>query len=401
MKSKELMNNICVVHYSEIAIKGGNRIFFEKQLINNIKRALEPHRFDKIRRLRGRIVIFLASDVDETEIEVRLQHVFGIAVFSFGRVVPANLKVIKSVGWEMMRNMEFESYRITTKRGQKEFPQNSVQINHEVGAYVEEKSGKRVDLKNPEATLFIEITEQGALLYTKKIQGLRGLPVGSSERAVSLLSSGIDSPVASYLMLKRGVQVIYAHFHSQPFTSRASQENTEKLVQVLSRYQYYSKVYFVPFIDIQKEIMAKSPARLRVLLYRRYMVRLSERIAWEEKARALITGENVGQVASQTLSNIRVVAEVTPLPILRPLAGFDKEEIIQKAQSIGTFEISIAPYEDCCSLFVPDKPATKALPRSLAEAELQLDMKAMLDDAMARAEVKTYNWPAKETGATS
>lgn len=383
------MQHIVVVHYGEIALKGENRVFFEKQLIRNIKRVLPRGSIDAIKRQRGRVIIHLTCDAGECDAEARLRRVFGIANFGFGVEVPKDLDAIKEVGWELLRDMNFDSFRVEARRAQKDFPFNSMQINQEVGAYIYEKCQKRVDLSNPQATLFVEVTESSIFLYTRKIQGIRGLPVGVSERAVCLLSSGIDSPVASYLMLKRGVNLIYAHFHSQPFTNPASQENTERIVQVLNQYQFTSKVYFIPFIDIQKEIMAKAPSELRVLLYRRYMVRLSERIARLEKARALVTGENVAQVASQTLSNIRVVGEVTSLPILRPLAGFDKQEIVELAKRVGTYEISIAPYEDCCTLFVPDNPATKAHPRSLADAERELVTPALVDDAMSRAEIKT------------
>ena len=253
-----------------------------------------------------------------------------------------------------------------------------------------ERCRKRIDLKNADATCFIEVTEKGALMYTEKISGLRGLPIGVSERAVSLLSSGIDSPVASFKMLKRGVNLSYVHFHSQPFTSSASQDNTGKLVELLAGYQLRAKLYLIPFIEIQKHIMTHAPERLRVLLYRRYMVRLAEIVARKEKAMALVTGENVGQVASQTLSNIRVVAEVTDLPILRPLAGYDKEEIIEVARQIGSFEISTAPYEDCCSLFVPQKPETRARPEIMLKAEAGLEMDELMRDAIDRTELRVF-----------
>jgi len=194
------------------------------------------------------------------------------------------------------------------------------------------------------------------------------------------------------MLLKRGVKLTYVHFHSQPFTSQASQELTEKLVGHLTRHQYDAKAYFIPFTDIQKEIMANGPQALRVLLYRRYMVRLATQVAWKEKAKALVTGESVAQVASQTLSNIRVVGEVTPLPVLRPLAGFDKDEIVARAKAIGTFEISTQPYEDCCSLFVPDNPATKSHPQALQQAEKHLEVDDLMACALAEAEVKTFQF---------
>lgn len=381
---------IIVVHYSEIALKGNNRVYFEKQLVNNIRRACPRKSFREINRLRGRIVIYLSASCDTLEVQKSLATIFGISHFSFGLFVNKDIETLKEEGWKLLKELTFDSFKVRTKRAQKEYPLTSVQINQQVGAFIVEKSGKKVDLGNSDETLFIEIAEKGALLYLEKVKGLGGLPVGTNEAAVSLLSSGIDSPVSSYMILKRGVKLIYAHFHSQPYTNPASQENTEKIIEQLTRFQLYAKAYFIPFIDIQKEIMAKAPSALRVLLYRRYMVRLSERIAKIENAKALVTGENVGQVASQTISNIRVVAEVTGLPILRPLAGFDKDEIIERAKEIGTFDISIQPYEDCCSLFVPKNPATKASPKELYLAEKSLEMDVLLDRAIEQSEIKEF-----------
>ncbi|MFQ5706286.1 MAG: tRNA uracil 4-sulfurtransferase ThiI [bacterium] len=379
-----------VIHYGEIALKGNNRRFFENKLIKNIKRALQGLAFDEVERLQGRFLVHLPEEAAETMLTSRLKYVFGISHFSLGLAVPREMRFIKEAAWALLQDLPFDSFKINTKRAEKDFPLNSVEINREVGAFVQERCGKRVDLSHPQATCFIEIAGPYALLYTEKVPGLRGLPVGVSERAVSLLSSGIDSPVASYLMLKRGVQVVYTHFHSQPFTSKASEENVQRLVEILSKYQFRARVYFIPFIDLQKEIMARCPQRLRVLLYRRYMVRLAERIAEAENATALVTGENVGQVASQTLSNLRVVGEVTGLPILRPLAGYDKEEIIQLAKQIGTYQTSIEPYEDCCSLFVPANPETRANPEDLAKAERLLNnVESLMAEALASAKLQT------------
>ncbi len=393
------IQRIVVIHYGEIAIKGQNRRFFEKQLIKNLKRAMPLEAYSEIRRQRGRIVIMLSPQADEGEIEASLMRVFGIANFSFGVRVANDMARIKDAGWKLISGQTFETFRVQARRSFKQFELNSVEINRELGAFIRERCNKTVDLDNADMSLHVEVTERGTFLYTRKIRGLRGLPVGVSERAVCLLSSGIDSPVASYLMLKRGVSLVYVHFHSQPFTNPASQENTRRLVEILSRFQFYARLYSVPFIDIQKEIMARAPVELRVLLYRRYMVRLAEKIAAREKARALVTGENVAQVASQTLSNIRVVGEVTPLPILRPLAGYDKEEIVTLAKKIGTFDTSIQPYEDCCSLFVPENPATKAHPRSLHHAENDLSLSSLMEDALARAEIEIVRCDRRHTAA--
>lgn len=392
IKTPQVMKHIIVVHYAEIAIKGNNRKYFEKQLVTNIKRALPSGVYSQIRRLRGRIVIFLNSDFDAANFVKPLQSVFGVSHFSLGCIVEKQLSLINDEAWRQISQIKFDSFCVRTKRAYKQFSITSVEMNRQVGSHLFDKCAKRVDLSTPDVTVYIEIVELGALIYTQKISGAKGMPVGVSERAVSLLSSGIDSPVASYLMLKRGIDLIYVHFHSQPYTNIASQENTERIVKVLAQSQYYSKIYFVPFVDIQKEIMAHASAELRVLLYRRYMIRLAEQIGIKERCRALVTGESVGQVASQTLSNIQAVSQIARLPILRPLCGADKEEIVQQARKIGTYEISTEPYEDCCSLFVPDNPATKVHPDRLNSAERNLDMEALLTAAFEQTVFKEIRY---------
>ncbi len=388
---------VVLIHYGEIALKGKNRSFFEKRLARNIKTVLASVGSAKVERLYGRFIVSFSPPVPEDRVvRKRLERVFGIANFSFAVSVPQDLTAIKAAAWDCLKDETFDSFKISASRAEKHFPLNSVEINREVGAHVQQHCNKRVDLNNPDCTCFIELVANRALVYCEKIRGLRGLPVGVSERAVSLLSSGIDSPVASYLMLKRGVDLVYVHFHSQPFTDQASQENAARLVQVLSRYQYRAKIFFVPFIEIQKQIMTSAPAELRVLLYRRYMLRLAERIAVAEKARALVTGDSVGQVASQTLSNLRAVSEAAHLPILRPLAGYDKEEIVEKAREIGTFEISIAPYDDCCSLFVPRNAETRAHPRAIHAAERRLELDELMKQALERAEVRIIEMELEE-----
>jgi len=380
------VKKVIIIHYGEIAIKGENRTFFEKKLVKNIKNSIKSQDYEQIKRLRGRIVIYLTDLADKVVLEAQLKNVFGIAYFSFGVSVDRDIELIKKQAWQLVARREFDTFCIRTKRAQKDFPLNSVEISQEVGGFVFEQCQKKVDLNNPHVAIYIEITEKEALLFTHKIEGLRGLPVGVGERAISLLSSGIDSPVSSYLMLKRGVQLVYVHFHSYPYTSQASQENTERLVTTLCKLQYHSKVYFVPFIDIQKEIMAKAPAQYRVLLYRRYMIRIAEAIAEKERCRALVTGENVGQVASQTLTNIWSVGQVATLPILRPVAGFDKEEIIEVAKEIETFKLSTEPHGDCCSIFLPQNPATKSRLEDILKEEKKINMDKWVKDVVKKIE---------------
>jgi len=386
----EKFEKCLVVHYGEIALKGENREWFEARLRRNLKRALKGVAFADVQRLHGRLLVRLNDDAPREKVIARLQRVFGITYFAEALRTAQDLQAIKAAAWESMRHRRFETFKVEAKRSQKSFPMNSMQLNAEVGAYLQQLSQAKVKLEEPELTCHIEIVDNYALIYAGKVDGPGGLPVGVSERAVVLLSSGIDSPVAAYKMLKRGVRLVFVHFHSYPATSRASIDNATELVRVLTQYQFRSKLYLVPFLDIQQQTMLVAPPPYRVILYRRAMMRLAEAIAQREGAQALITGENVAQVASQTLSNLRVIEEATTLPILRPLAGEDKQDIIALARRIGTYEISIEPYEDCCSLFVPRHPTTRASLEKVNAIEAELQMEPYLEKAIQGAEVKVF-----------
>ena len=381
-----------LIHYHEIGLKGKNRGKFERRLMTNITRALKDVPCGKLERLSGRMMLALTSESPIDVIRERLSTVFGIANFSEAVVAKRNIEAIRETTWALAQKADFESFKIVTKRGDKTFPLNSDQINRDVGKHIQTLSGARVLMDNPDLICFIEIAPQRIFIYAEKIPAPGGLPVGSNERAVSLLSSGIDSPVASYKIMKRGVKLTYVHFHSQPYTNRNSQRNTEDLVRLLTRHQYVSDLYLVPFVEIQRHIMTRAPASYRVILYRRAMLRIAEAIAQKVDAHALVTGENVGQVASQTLSNIRAIEEVTLLPILRPLAGDNKEEIINEARRIGTYQISIEPYEDCCSVFVPKHPETRANLEKVREIESTLDLAPLIIQTLEQTERKTFKF---------
>jgi len=246
-----------------------------------------------------------------------------------------------------------------------------------------------VDLHNPDIILYIEITEKFAFLYTKKFAGCGGLPLGVSSKAVSLISGGIDSPVASFLMMKRGVENIFVHFYSTQQGYEQSLEKVRDILRVLKKYQQTVKVYFVPFSDVQKEIVLKTKADFRVVLYRRIMFLVANEIAVKEKAKALITGESVGQVASQTLENMLAVEEAVILPVLRPLAGWDKQEIMDLAKKIETYEVSILPHLDCCSMFAPEHPSTKADLKQVKKQEKKLKVKKLIKKALKECQVET------------
>lgn len=391
MLSKLPTHIIC--HYSEIGLKGKNRIFFERKLKENIKHALNafiPDSFITIKRLRGRFLIVLTKSGQESISNIKkvLMNIFGLAYFAFAYESESDLDIIKIDSLELMKRLEFNTFRVTARRIDSKFPYTSQELNEEVGAEILEKLNKKVNLKYPEATCFIDVLDEGTFLFTEKIQSIKGLPVGVSGTAIVMLSGGIDSPVAAYYAMKRGMRVIYVHFHSVPLVSEASVEKVRDTVAILKKYQPKSKLYLMKFASIQQQILVDCYEKLRVILYRRYMMKIAEKVAELENAKAIYTGEALGQVASQTIENITVVEESVKLPILRPLIGFDKIEIIAKAQEIGTYEISILPHEDCCTLYVPKHPATKARLIDVQKNEASLDSESLINDSLETAEIE-------------
>jgi len=376
-----------ICHYAEIGLKGKNRRFFEEKLVENIKKALPGNSFQKVRRISGRILVELEDKIREDLIKNALKNVFGLAYFAFAVNCQQEIEIIKEKAVELLKDKKLKSFRIDTKRSEKDFSLTSQQINEKVGAWVVQKLNKKVKLKNPDITCFIEIVEKYAFLYFKEIPGPGGLPVSVSGKAISLLSGGIDSPVASFYGQRRGIEIIFLHFTSFPFTKQTSVEKAKEIVKILNKFQFQSKLYLVPFTAIQKEILLRTAAKLRVVLYRRFMFRIAEILAKKVRAKALITGESVGQVASQTLENIGAIEEVVKLPVLRPLIGQDKEDIIKKAKEIGTFDISILPGEDCCQRFLPKHPETKADLPEVKKEENKLNVEKLIGEAIKKAKV--------------
>ncbi|MFT5365149.1 MAG: thiamine biosynthesis protein ThiI [Candidatus Latescibacterota bacterium] len=379
-----------LIHYHEIGLKGKNRGKFEQRLQRNIDRSLKNVPRGAVRRLHGRMILELTPESPLDVIRERLSQVFGVANFSEAVTVDRNIEALRETAWALAQKAEFKSFRMSTRRSDKSFFMTSEEINRDVGAYVKERSGAQVKMKGADLEIYIELAASRFFVYAEKVSAPGGLPVDANERAMSLISSGIDSPVASYKIMKRGVHLTYVHFHSQPYTDRNSQRNTEELVNILNRYQYVSDLYLVPFVEIQRHIMTHTLESYRVILYRRCMVRIAAALAEKANCQALVTGDNVGQVASQTLANMRAIEEVTLMPILRPLAGDNKEEIIDVARKIGTYEVSIEPYEDCCSVFVPKHPETKAKLDMVHKIEAQLDLDAMIAQTLEQVELKTF-----------
>jgi len=370
-----------VIHYAEIGLKGQNRPFFEKRLEKNIKKSFERDEitFKSIERKYGRILVKLSENPELSRINKTLSNIFGIANFSFAVKVKSKIEEIENKAVEILKVENFQTFKIDTRRSDKKFPMKSMEVNEKVGQKVVDNLKKNVDLENPDKTVFIEITWDGAFIYLEKIDSLGGLPVGTGNKTLVLLSGGIDSPVAAYLLNKRGVENIFIHFYSCLHTGQASINKAKKIVEILNKYQFKSKLYLVPFIEIQREILDQSPPSLRILLYRRFMFRIAEKLAEKQKACVLTTGESVGQVASQTLENIKAISESIEIPILRPLIGFNKEEIISLSKKIGTYETSILPCQDTCTQFMPDHPETKATIRQIKKAEENLDLDKLIE----------------------
>jgi tRNA uracil 4-sulfurtransferase len=392
------MERFIVVHYNELGLKKGNRDYFENRLCSNISRTLADCNIGPVRRISGRLLVYLHADSDVMQIKKRMASIFGVAHFAEAWSLSQDLEELEAAAWKLIEGRKFESFRIDTRRGTKTFPMTSVQINQRVGAYVQERCGARVDLENAELTCWIEIVEKYALVYVERLAGPGGLPSGTSGKVVVLLSGGIDSPVAAWKMIKRGCTAVFVHFHSFPYTNKESQEKAKQIAALLSYYQLKSKIYLVPFAEVQRHIMVDTPLDTRVIMYRRYMMRLAAQIARKEKARVLVTGDSVGQVASQTIENIDVISRAVDMPILRPIVGDDKLEIVAVAQRIGTYDISILPDQDCCSLFVPKHPETRARLIDVEKSENRLNVDGAMRQALEGAEV-LLQYPAYETRA--
>lgn len=384
---------VLLVHYHEIALKARNRPFFVNQLVRNLKRATADFPVRRIQKLPGRVLLELAGENAAQEVAERVRRVFGVANCCSALRCDLDLEALKDTAAKALAGRPFQTFRVTARRAYKTFPLTSPQLNEILGTFVLERFPARVDLKNPELTLFVDILPKEAFIYLEKVPGPGGLPVGVAGRVIALLSGGIDSPVAAYRMMRRGCQVSFVHFHGAPFLDRRTQEKAREIVKLLTRYQYTSRLYLVPFGEVQQEVVVNTPAPYRVLLYRRLMARIAEHLASLEGAKALVTGESLGQVASQTLENLTVIEEAVKLPLLRPLIGMDKEEITEQAKEIGTYEISIQRDQDCCTLFVPRHPATRATMDDIGRAEMTLDLDRLVQAGAERADLEAFTSP--------
>ena len=382
-----------VVHYQEIALKGKNRPWFLGRLVRNLRRALSGLDIVSVRALMGRIEIQLGPGTSREAAAERVRRVFGIANFSFARRTTLDLDSLASAINDDLGDRTCRSFRVSARRADKRYPLTSPQIEREVGGRIKEARHWTVNLDDPELTIHVEVLSTDAFYYFGKERGAGGLPTGTAGKVVCLLSGGIDSPVAAHRMMKRGCSVTFVHFHSYPILTRASIEKARELVRLLTTWQQHSRLYLVPFGDLQQQVVLSVPGPHRVIMYRRLMMRIAQAIAYRRHAQALVTGDVVGQVASQTLENIGVINDVATLPVFRPLIGMDKDEIVEQAVRLGTYPISIIPDQDCCTLFTPRNPVTRGRLNEVQTLEAALPIDEMVDRAVKGAVVEDFDFP--------
>ena len=382
-------NSALVVKYAEIHLKGLNRPFFERKLVEKIQEALsdaQPH----VVREQGRIFVYDLPEEHLEEYARRLQKVFGIHSVSIAACGEKTWEDVRALGIRLMAAYrdEQKTFKVFARRADKRFPMTSEMICRELGGeLLQAYPNLKVDVHHPEIPLTVEIRQDKAFLYTGEIPCAGGMPVGTNGKAMLLISGGIDSPVAGYMIAKRGVSLAAIHFYSYPYTSERARDKVVELAQIVSQYAGAFDLYLVPFTEIQTTIYDKCPSSETTVLMRRLMMKIAERTARACGALALITGESIGQVASQTIESLAVTNDAVDMPVFRPLIGFDKEEIIERAKKIGTFETSILPYEDCCTVFVPQHPVTRPQVQKLRESEALVDFEPMIEEAVRNTEV--------------
>lgn len=387
------MTHTLVIHFLELSLKGKNRSWFVDQLVRSIRLLLAGLGVSHVRHVQGRIEARLGENKNWPEVCARLAGLPGIANFASAVETVADVDKI----WEAMRPMldgrTPESFRVKVRRVNKQFPIESPVVERDLGERVIAATGWKVNLSRPELTLWVEALGEHALVYADREPGAGGLPLGTGGKVLCLLSGGIDSPVAAWRLIRRGCTALFVHFHAYPILSIASQDKARELVGILAKRQLKSRLFLVPFGSVQQQVVLAVPPPLRVVIYRRFMVRIAEEIARRNNALALVTGDVVGQVASQTLENIAAVHQVATMPILRPLISCDKEEITAEAREIGTYETSILEDQDCCSLFNPPLPSTRTTPRLVEEAERALDVPALVAMALDGVTTETFKFP--------
>lgn len=378
-----------LIRYGELALKKKNRAQFIDQLVKNISEKLAPFPEVSVVQTRGRLFVELNGH-DSKPIISKLTEVFGIVGMSPARKVQSDLQILKEEAFQLIQSQPkpITTFKVVSKRTDKQFPYSSDELNREIGGYIlSQKSGLKVDVHHPDLFVHVEVRGRFSYIYGNDILGLGGLPVGVSGSVMLLLSGGIDSPVAGYLMAKRGAKLFAVHFHSFPFTSERSKQKVIDLARHLTRYTGGIRLLIVPFTEIQTQINQHCYSSYSITIMRRFMMRISESLARKHGCLALVTGESLGQVASQTLESMNVINEAANLPILRPLIGMDKLEIVNLGKKIGTYETSILPYEDCCTVFLPKAPKTKPRLHVVEKQEQLLDIEQLVEEAVEKTEI--------------
>ncbi len=385
------MKKIFIIKYGEIALKGLNKPYFEKKLMTRIKKVLKDIEILDLYRSDGILYLEVSQDEAENRIINLVRKVFGIAYISIAIEVKTDMDEIvqEALAYtqRLLQEKPYESFKVVTKRGNKRFPLTSPEISSQIGGYIYKHiENMKVDIHNPDLVIYLDIRNEKSYIYHEKIQGYGGLPLGTNGKGVLLLSGGIDSPVAGWMMAKRGMELEAVHFHSYPYTSDRAREKVLDLAGILAEYCNRIRVTVINLLDIQQAILEKCPEEQSTILSRRFMMRIAERIGRENGSQALITGESIGQVASQTIEGLVVTNQSVSMPVMRPLIAMDKIDIMELAKDIGTYDTSILPYEDCCTVFLPKHPVTKPKLEDILAFESLLDVEGLIENALSNQE---------------
>lgn len=401
-----MSNPVIVVHYHELWLKGGNRRFFLGKLFTALRQSFQGIPVERIEQPGDRFIVRLGAGAPLEEAIRRVERVAGVAYYALARPVERDMEALCAAAWEEIDPLRFEAFAVSAKRSDKRFPHSSMEIESIVGRYLQDQlrargRGARVRLKEPDVTCHVEVTPGPLLVYARKIPGMGGLPANTAGRVTCLLSGGYDSAVAAYHMMKRGAHLSFVHFYgtgARP--GESSLHIASGLVRTLVPYQFRAKLYRVPFEAIQREIVRAAPEGVRILLYRRMMLRIAEGFARRDRALSLVTGDCLGQVASQTLRNLAAVDAVAKMPVFRPLIGTDKLDILGTAKKIGTYDISSEPFQDCCPVFMPRTPELSASAEELDRAEANLDVAALIAQGVQGATIERFAFTGGRIEAT-
>ena len=385
IEQNKLTYDHILVRYGELSTKGKNRKDFIKRLLTNVKNALRDFNELTYERTHDRMYIMLNGE-DHEAVAKHLQQVFGISSFSFAVKVASDIEVIKQTCLVLAKQSDAQTFKIEARRSFKQFPMVSDEINREVAGEILRNTDIKVNVREPQLRIQIELHQEATYIMTGKIKGNGGYPVGVGGKALVMLSGGIDSPVACYMTMKRGVAIECIHYASPPYTSQAAQDKVLELARAIAPYQGHIRLHIIPFTDLQLAIYKNCDESYAITIMRRMMYRIAERVAQKQNCLAIVNGESIGQVASQTLESMQTINCVTDMPVIRPVACLDKLEIIDISQKIGTYDISIQPFEDCCTIFTPKNPVTKPTKHRAERLEGRFDFTSLIEDCIARME---------------